>query len=231
VNTATGAFGGRARCGSAVVLAVVTAATLTTSGVPVHHAALVRSSASWPATVPPAVLTAPVAAPGPLPDGSSVDLSGSPTRAPSLAGIPTEVDIPTINVHAPVVPLGLGPDGTVQVPDSFTAAGWYQGGPRPGDTGPAVILGHVDSFDGPAVFFRLKDLSPGQLIDVASASGSRQFQVDTVMSFPKDHFPTAMVYGPVPVPALRLVTCGGSFDKTQQSYRDNVVVFATEVSP
>ncbi|HSS12052.1 MAG TPA: class F sortase [Acidimicrobiales bacterium] len=148
-----------------------------------------------------------------------------------MAGIPTEVDIPSIGVHAPIVPLGLSADGTVQVPDSFAAAGWYQGGPRPGDPGPAVILGHVDSFHGPAVFFRVKELSPGQLIDVASASGSRQFRVDLVATFPKDRFPTAMVYAPVPVPALRLVTCGGSFNEAQHRYLDNVVVFATEVSP
>jgi hypothetical protein len=91
------------------------------------------------------------------------------------------------------------------------------------------MSGHVDSFDGPAVFFRLKQLSRGALIRVSSASDVHEFRVDAVATFAKDRFPTAQVYGPVPVPMLRLVTCGGSFDDANHSYRANVVVFATEV--
>jgi hypothetical protein len=91
------------------------------------------------------------------------------------------------------------------------------------------MLGHVDSVNGPAVFARLAQLSPGQLIAVAGATGSHQFRVDRVARYDKDQFPTDLVYGPVPGRALRLVTCGGVFDSVKRSYRSNVVVFASEL--
>jgi sortase (surface protein transpeptidase) len=94
-----------------------------------------------------------------------------------------------------------------------------------------VIAGHVDSTTGPAVFYRLRELRPGQRIAVPRADGSViQFAVTEVRQYAKDAFPTAEVYGPVPEPELRLVTCGGSFDRARGSYRDNVVVFATLTS-
>jgi LPXTG-site transpeptidase (sortase) family protein len=159
-----------------------------------------------------------------------LDLSASPTAAPSIVGVPTRVDIPSIGVHASIVPLGLGPDGVIQVPDNFVQAGWYSGGPRPGDSGPAVILGHVDSFRGPAVFFELKDLQAGASITVTSSTGTQTFIVDSVEKYPKTEFPTEEVYGPVSDRALRLVTCGGKFDETHHSYLSNVIVFATAAS-
>jgi sortase (surface protein transpeptidase) len=188
-----------------------------------------------PVAVPPALPPAPSDAtpatprPDSPPEGPSVDLSGSPTGVPASAPVPAAIDIPSIGVRSDVVPLGRNPDGTLQVPDSFTVAGWYAGGPRPGDPGPALIVGHVDSYRGPAVFFRLKDLVPGDLIRVSAAGGSEQFRVDSLATFSKDQFPTALVYGPVPDRALRLVTCGGSFDDARHSYRADVVVFATEI--
>jgi sortase (surface protein transpeptidase) len=164
------------------------------------------------------------------PAAPNLDLSASPTAAPSLVGVPTRVDIPSIGVHASIVPLGLGTNGVIQVPDNFVQAGWYSGGPRPGDSGPAVILGHVDSFRGPAVFFELKDLQPGATITVTSSTGTEAFTVDTVEKYPKTEFPTQEVYGPVTDRALRLVTCGGKFDETHHSYLSNVIVFATAAS-
>jgi hypothetical protein len=160
----------------------------------------------------------------------SLDLSASPTAAPSVVGVPTRVDIASIGVHASIVPLGLGPTGVIQVPDNFVQAGWYSGGPRPGDSGPAVLLGHVDSFRGPAVFFELKDLLPGATITVTSSTGTEAFTVDSVEKYPKTEFPTQQVYGPVTDRALRLVTCGGTFDEAHHSYLSNVIVFATAVS-
>jgi LPXTG-site transpeptidase (sortase) family protein len=165
-----------------------------------------------------------------VPATPDLDLSASPTAAPSRVGVPTRVDIPSIGIHASIVPLGLNPVGVIDVPDNFVQAGWYSGGPRPGDSGPAVILGHVDSFRGPAVFFELKDLQAGASITVTSSTGTQTFIVDSVETYPKTEFPTEEVYGPVSDRALRLVTCGGKFDETHHSYLSNVIVFATAAS-
>jgi sortase (surface protein transpeptidase) len=178
---------------------------------------------------PDGVASADVAVPPSPADGVGIDLSGSPTRAPSSAPVPTEIDIPAIGVHAAVVTLGRNPDGTLQVPGRFDVTGWYGDGPRPGDAGPAVIVGHVDSFVGPAVFFRLRDLVAGELINVSGSARSGQFRVESVATFAKNQFPTDLIFGPVPTRALRLITCGGSFDDVKHSYRANVVVFAVEV--
>jgi sortase (surface protein transpeptidase) len=115
----------------------------------------------------------------------------------------------------------------MEVPEDFGRAGWFAGGPAPGRPGPAVIAGHVDSMKGPAVFYRLRDLRPGDEVRVERADGARlRFVVDTTRSFPKAGFPTSTVFGPTPEAALRLVTCAGSFDRARGSYRDNLVVFA-----
>jgi sortase (surface protein transpeptidase) len=135
--------------------------------------------------------------------------------------------IPVIGVETPLVRLGLEPDRTMQVPDDFGRAGWFDEGPAPGEPGPAVIAGHVDSRTGPAVFYRLRGLRPGDRVDVTRADGTRlRFVVDTTRSFPKTGFPTDAVFGPTPAAELRLITCTGTFDRTRGSYRDNLVVFA-----
>jgi Sortase domain len=136
------------------------------------------------------------------------------------------IDIPTIGVDAPVVDLGLNADGTLQVPSNFTDAGWYAGGPKPGQVGPAVIAGHVDSRAGPAVFYRLGQLHLGDTVSVWMASTRVDFVVQRVVEYPKAAFPTSMVYGPVDYPALRLITCGGAFNSATGHYVDNVIVFA-----
>ncbi|OZV78507.1 class F sortase [Micromonospora echinospora] len=146
---------------------------------------------------------------------------------------PTTITIPRIGVDASIMSLGVEADGTVQVPPLQQAqlAGWYRLGAAPGEVGNAVIVGHVDSsYIGPAVFYDLGALLPGDTINVARQDGSTAtFRVDAVRSYPKTEFPTELVYGPNDRAALRVVTCGGKFDEKARDYLDNVIVFATLV--
>ena len=154
------------------------------------------------------------------------DLPG-PVADPGVGSPPVRLEIPAIGVATPLVRLGLEGDGAMAVPEDFGRAGWFTGGPAPGQVGPSVIAGHVDSRTGPAVFYRLRELRPGQAILVGRADGSRlRFVVEQARSYPKAGFPTAAVFGPVPEAALRLITCAGDFDRARGSYRDNLVVFA-----
>jgi hypothetical protein len=146
---------------------------------------------------------------------------------PRAGGSPVRVIIPTIGVSAPIVDLALNLDGTLEVPPGFLEAGWYTGSSVPGEPGPAVIVGHVDSLSGPAVFYRLRELTPGATVAVrVSREGLRPFVVTGVAEYPKSAFPSEAVYGPTSRPTLRLITCGGRFDFSTGHYVDNVVVFA-----
>jgi sortase (surface protein transpeptidase) len=153
------------------------------------------------------------------------------TRRFRSTPVPVRLEIPAIGVATGLQRLGRATDGTVEVPSGlgkWTMAGWYEGGTRPGDLGSAVILGHVDSTSGPAVFYRLRELRPGDRVEVVRAGGSRvAFTVDRVEQYPKRRFPTAEVYYPTLEPMLRLVTCGGAFDYATGHYTDNVIVFAS----
>jgi hypothetical protein len=146
--------------------------------------------------------------------------------------VPVRLKIPSIGVDTGLQRLGKEQDGTVAVPGGrhkWDEAGWYagEGGTRPGDPGSAVLLGHVDSKAGPAVFYRLRELRRGDQVEVVRADGSVvRFAVDRVERYPKTRFPTDDVYYPTLTPRLRLVTCGGSFDPAAGSYRSNVIVFA-----
>ena len=143
---------------------------------------------------------------------------------------PVELSIPSIDVRTGLVRLGLNPDGSLEVPADFSVAGWYDLGPRPGAPGAAVIAGHVDSTAGPAVFYRLRDLRPGNVVQVRRRDGTTQaFRVYAVREFSKTAFPTSAVYGATAVAELRLITCGGAFDSSTGHYVDNVVVFARAV--
>ncbi len=140
---------------------------------------------------------------------------------------PVRLRIPALGVDSPLPPLGRAPDRTIEVPVDFGVAGWFADGPRPGQAGPAVILGHVDSDTGPGVFHRLAQLAPGAEVTVQRADGSTvAFRVTDVQRVPKAGFPTQAVYGPSLRPSLRLVTCGGRFDPARRSYDDNVIVYA-----
>jgi sortase (surface protein transpeptidase) len=139
---------------------------------------------------------------------------------------PARLRIPAIHVDTPLERLGRQPDGTIAVPDRFDVAGWYDEAARPGEPGPAVILGHVDSAAGPAVFSGLSLLPVGAVVYVDRADGSGvSFRVVGRSRVPKSGFPTDLVYAPTLQPSLRLVTCGGSFDHHARSYRDNVIVY------
>jgi LPXTG-site transpeptidase (sortase) family protein len=142
--------------------------------------------------------------------------------------MPVGLTIPAIGVQTPLVRLGLTAAGTLQVPASTKVAGWYTGSPQPGETGAAVIAGHVDSTAGPAVFFRLRLLQPGELVYVQRADGSLAvFKVTAVQTYAKAQFPTQAVYDPAPTAQLRLITCGGTFDQATGHYLSNVIVFAS----
>ena len=154
---------------------------------------------------------------------------GSWRRLPLSA--PVRLEIPAIGVSSPLIRLGLNPDGTMQVPGDFQVAGWFTGGPQPGQLGPAVIAGHVDSRTGPAVFSRLRDLHPGDQIRVVRADHRVvRFRVESLASFPKQALPDDAVFAATTTPALRLITCAGRFDWSKHSYRDNLVVSATRVA-
>jgi sortase (surface protein transpeptidase) len=156
------------------------------------------------------------------PDPGSV----APPLAPST---PVRIEIPAIGVSAPVMRLGKNGNGTVQVPplDNHNLAGWYDGSVTPGADGSSVLLGHVDDYAGPSVFFSIKTLHRGDTVDIVRADGeTAAFTVDGVQKVGKTTFPTGDVYGSVSYPALRLVTCGGPFDASRGEYLDNIVVYA-----
>jgi len=177
--------------------------------------------------VPPAVGSFDAPGVPPVAPGFEVGKLPEQVAAPGSASVPVRLEIPAIGVATRLVRLGLDPDGAMEVPKDFASAGWFAGGPVPGQVGPAVIAGHVDSRTGPAVFYRLRALRPGQAILVQRADGVRlRFVVEQARSYPKAGFPTAAVFGPVPSAALRLITCTGAFDRARGSYRDNLVVFA-----
>ncbi|GAB3312940.1 hypothetical protein GCM10027451_26370 [Geodermatophilus aquaeductus] len=167
---------------------------------------------------PPQAAAATATVPGPI----------EVAQQPAAAAVPpTRVRVPAIGLDSGLVGLGLDTTGALAAPADFATAGWYAGGPAPGDVGPAVLAGHVDSSRGPAVFARLRELTAGDEVLVERADGSTvTFTVSRVERHPKDAFPTDAVYGPTADAQLRLVTCGGDFDRPARSYEDNVVVFA-----
>jgi hypothetical protein len=181
-----------------------------------------------PAAGSTALTAAPAAGPA-APSTARTPATAGSTGVPGRSE-PTYLDIPRIGVHAPVVSVGRAPDGTIEVPPvgGRSPAGWYRDLAAPGEAGPAVIVGHVDSaWEGPAVFYRLGALRRGDTISVRRADGGTVvFTVGSVSRFPKTRFPDAAVYGDTPLPTLRLITCGGSFDYLHRHYRDTVVVFA-----
>ncbi|WP_091306619.1 class F sortase [Micromonospora chersina] len=170
--------------------------------------------------------------PPPQPGASAAptaERSGSP--GPVLPrSEPVRVAIPRIHVDADIVPVATDAGGALEVPplDHPEIAGWYRRGPTPGEAGNAVLVGHVDSLRGPAVFFDLGRLRPGDTVEVTRADGRvAVFTVDGVGAYPKERFPTERVYGGGAEARLRLITCGGRFDPRTGNYPDNIVVFAT----
>lgn len=146
--------------------------------------------------------------------------------------LPTRLSIPDIAVDTDLIQLGKNEDGTMQTPEDYDVAGWYEYSPTPGEIGPAVLVGHVDNYKGPAVFFRLKELQPGQKISVTREDGSvATFGVTKVEQYDQDHFPTEAVYGNTDDSQLRVITCGGPFNHMTGEYTQNTVVYATYITP
>jgi Sortase domain len=140
-------------------------------------------------------------------------------------GVPTRVRVAAIGLDSSLETLHVA-KGVLQAPKRFDRAGWYSDGTAPGDVGPAVIAGHVDSKGGPAIFYRLRELTVGDKIEVLRGGQVVRFVVTRTAWYPKKNFPTDEVYGPTPDRQLRLITCGGVFDHKLRSYKDNLVVYA-----
>jgi hypothetical protein len=168
----------------------------------------------------------------PQPSAGAAGAIASAGHGPSLRrSVPVSVDIPAIGVTSKLLHLGLNTDGTIQVPSLVTSAGeaaWYKYSATPGQVGASVIEGHVDSNQGPAVFYRLGALRPGDTIDVTLADGvTAIFRVTGVREYAKSQFPAKAIYGATDYAALRLITCGGVFDYATGHYLSSTVVFAS----
>jgi Sortase domain len=204
------------------------AVTLIGTGIVV--ALIGRSTLRWsPPPLPPAWAAG-------RPGQSPRDLPGSQSRAAAHrvpAADPASIEIPAIGVSAKIIDRGLNRDGSIAVPPLKTpfVTSWYDRGPSPGESGASVILGHVDAAGiGPAVFYKLGDLRPGNRIYVRLRNGHTAiFETYSVALYLKTRFPTARVYGYTSWPTLRLVTCGGEFDPKTGHYLGNTVAFASYV--
>ncbi|MEO7262937.1 MAG: class F sortase [Jatrophihabitantaceae bacterium] len=225
-------------------LAAAAAIVLVAAGV---IALLIGVRAQQSAPQPPAAASVPssassqsaqVTAPVPAPSGSAIQpkTTAKPaTKGPLLAkSVPIRLEIPQLQVSSELLQLGINADQTVQVPPlgRDSRAGWYKYSPTPGQLGPSVLLGHVDSAEyGPGVFFKLGALRPGSTVTVTRSDRTTAvFRVDRVVSYRKNQFPTLEVYGNTDSAQLRLITCGGKFDLSSHNYEDNIVAFATLVS-
>jgi hypothetical protein len=203
--------GGTGHGGSAAALRVRPVPVLAGNG-PIGPA---PHGGAAPSAIRPAV-SAPAAPTGP---GAVTPLPPSP---------PARIWIPSIDVSSRLARLGLLPDRSLEVPADPSVAGWWAGGASPGQRGSAVIVGHVDTKAGPAVFFHLRTLRRGDIVWVQREDGARvRFVVQRLEQVPKTRFPTKEVYAPEPYAALRLITCGGAFDGSTGHYVDNVIVFAS----
>jgi hypothetical protein len=171
----------------------------------------------------------------PQPSRATAGVLGPAGRGPWLSrSLPVSVDIPAIGVNSRLLRLGVNADGSMQVPPLTTSAdlaAWYKYSATPGQMGASVIEGHVDSNRGPAVFFRLGSLRPGDAVDVTLADGiTAIFRVTGVREYLKSNFPAKSIYGAPGYAGLRLITCGGTFDYATGHYLSSTVVFASLVS-
>ncbi|MCY0932130.1 class F sortase [Streptomyces sp. H27-H1] len=167
--------------------------------------------------------------------GSGPGSARQVTAAPALSrSLPERIEIPSIGVDSPIVPLGLTADGTVQVPPIApkSPVGWYRHSPTPGETSASVLLGHKTAGTyGKSVFYRLDQVRPGTRINVIRADGSTAaFTVTRSEVYPKSRFPSDAVYGATSTPQLRLVTCAVPAGPAGSGYLDNLVVYATLTS-
>ncbi|MFJ1899168.1 MULTISPECIES: class F sortase [unclassified Streptomyces] len=190
---------------------------------------LIYNSVGSPADDKPPAPPAAAAPAAPAPASASA----APKTAdpgPSLPrSVPKRLRIPAIAVDAPFTPLSIGSSGRLDAPppNDKNLAGWFKDGVTPGERGAAIVAGHVDTTTGPAIFLQLRFLQPGATVDITRTDGTvATFKVDTVETFSKAKFPDKRVYADTPDAQLRLITCGGNYDRTVRDYEDNVVVFA-----
>jgi LPXTG-site transpeptidase (sortase) family protein len=203
------------------VAALLAVATLGIAGCSGRPDALITPSAPANSRVAPAT-------PRPVSGATS---PGDALPARLAKSTPVRLQIAAIGVDTTLLDLGLRSDGTMEVPPGGFPAGWYTGGPTPGELGPAVIAGHVD-MSGPGVFYRLHQMKPGDTIIVTRKDGTKPvFRVTRISLFPKDEFPTKLVYGNINKSVLRLITCGGTFNSRSGHYEDNIVAFADLAAP
>lgn len=164
-------------------------------------------------------------------------LSGDSTPPPREFPVlepsrPIRIEIPSIGVEAPVHGVGLAEDKSISVPSvhRHNEAGWFDQGPTPGEFGPAVIVGHADTKDGPSIFFSLPELKPGARVEITRRDRSVAiFEINSVERFGKSKLPADRVYGDYTRPGLRLITCGGQWIGGSIGYQDNIVAFASLV--
>ena len=200
--------------------------------------AITGCSGQTAATVAQSVSATSRVAPSPSPVTSSTSQPAPSSTSPRVVkavrlarSLPVRLQIAAIGVDSTLMKLGLRADGSLEVPPDGFPAGWYTGGPTPGELGPAIIAGHID-MKGPGVFFRLREVRPGDRVTVTRADGSKPvFRVTRVAQFPKDRFPTELVFGNIDHAGLRVITCGGSFNNQTGHYEDDIVVFADLIAP
>lgn len=171
------------------------------------------------------------------PDASADETAPDETaqKKPALEALdysePVRIKIPEIGVSSSLVDLGLDSDGVMETPEPVDKAGWFTPSPPPGIPGATVIAGHVTWNQEPMVFFKLGDLEKGDRVEVMRKDGIKTvFEVTRIGSFPKDSFPTDAVYSQPDTSELRLITCGGDYDKASNRYLSNVIVWAEIVS-
>ncbi len=212
----------------AVVLTLAAGLAVATSGVVVGAVGPVAALALPTATVPQAAVPRAAASQA----AASQPAASQPAASqPAVARLPaTRLRIPSIGVDTALVPIDVDGAGVLVPPSGTDVAGWFVQGAAPAQPGPAVVAGHIDSYRGPGVFFRLHDVTVGAVVEVDTPAGPPvRYQVVDVTTLLKSDFPTQQVYGPTPAPELRLITCGGSFDRTDRRYLSNVIVSAVLV--
>ncbi len=163
----------------------------------------------------------------PVDSGPALVIAETETEK-SLAPSPAvKLKIPSVSIDASVINVGINPDKSMEVPADYNIVGQYTEAPTPGEIGPAILVGHVDSYLGPAVFWRLRELKPGQNIVIDREDGSTaKFKVTKIKDYSQEKFPTEEVYGNIDHAGLRLITCSGSFSLLSLKYSNNTVVFA-----
>ena len=195
--------------------------TNTTIAPTTTHATVEPTDTTFSPTNPPAT----IAPPPTIPIEEALAAAAPPPHRPE------RVHIASIGVDATIIDLGLNPDRTLEVPEDIRLTGWWTGRSVPGEEGPSIVVGHVDSAAaGPGVFWRLRELDIGDVIHIERSDGSiSEFRVIETELVLKDEFPTEKVYGSTEGSQLRLITCGGSFDQSARSYLGNVIVYAEHV--